>query len=84
MALHSLSPPTLPMRISQQKKACRTNNLTSLGLAVSSPTFVTITARLKRFSVAAEYLAKGYILHDSILQRAIDIDSAYLAHRPIF
>jgi len=29
-------------------------------------------------SVAAEYLAKGYTLSDQILQRAIDLDSAFL------
>lgn len=28
-------------------------------------------------SVAAEYLAKGYALSDSILERAIEIDSEY-------
>lgn len=31
-------------------------------------------------SVAAEYIAKGYVLSDHILQQAIEIDSGYYFH----
>ena len=37
---------------------------------------------LTTFPVAAEYLAKGYVLSDQILQRAIELDSTCLSHRP--
>ena len=37
---------------------------------------------LTTFPVAAEYLAKGYVLSDQILQRAIELDRTCLSHRP--
>lgn len=51
------------------------SNPTNLGLAVSCATSFLIKLSHQVISVAAEYIAKGYILSDSILQRAIDLDS---------
>lgn len=53
-------------------------NLINLELLVSNVSLhVEMTIKLSFYTVAAEYLARGYKLSDQILEHAIAIDSVY-------